>query len=385
MPGEAAHLPEEAYDDLADLLNACERCLAWPIQVLLNLVALLMKEDGGDRPITVTTWLYALWATARGEPVLEWDNARAKHWDTAVRGSTSLKAGLLRRAREEAAKLLGHHVGQIHWDIEKFLDSVPLEVVMPLALAQGFDPLCLALVAQVHVALRVVGQQGVYGEGVLVTRSILAGCKFSCVLSRSLMYEVLERAHVAAPTCGLAQHQDDVVMDSTHADPDEATTVLVAAAAAFAEGLQDHGLKPSKKKTCILASSRDLAKRIQEALKRQGLTLPTALQTRDVGFDATAGRRRSRTVLRKRLVKVERRALRAATVNRHNKKAASLYETGLKAAGAHGGGGMGFAPSEIGRFRRMAAAAAGWVPRTCTTSLLALMLRPHRDPEFPSA
>ena len=75
MPREAAHLPEETYDDLADLLNACERCLAWPMQVLLNLVALLMKEDGGDRPITVTTWLYALWATARGEPVLEWDNA----------------------------------------------------------------------------------------------------------------------------------------------------------------------------------------------------------------------------------------------------------------------------------------------------------------------
>ena len=102
-------------------------------------------------------------------------------------------------------------------------------------------------------------------------------------------------------------------MDNTHDDPAEAAQVLATAAISFAEGLQDKGLRASKKKTCIVASSRALAKQIQEVLKQQGLTLPTTLQTRDVGFDATAGRRRTRKVLRKRMAKVERKAKRAAS------------------------------------------------------------------------
>ena len=59
-PREAGDLPEEAHHDFAELLNQCESACSMPLQMLLNLIKLLLKTNGEDRPIGLTAMLYCV-------------------------------------------------------------------------------------------------------------------------------------------------------------------------------------------------------------------------------------------------------------------------------------------------------------------------------------
>ena len=65
-PEALALLPDEAWDDLASLLNQCEQTGTFPLQLLANVVALIPKPDEGERPITLLPYLIRLWGKARG-------------------------------------------------------------------------------------------------------------------------------------------------------------------------------------------------------------------------------------------------------------------------------------------------------------------------------
>ena len=65
-------LPDEALDDMAEIYNECEALVAMPVQALLNLIALILKPQGGDRPIALTALWYALWTRIRQPYMKEW-------------------------------------------------------------------------------------------------------------------------------------------------------------------------------------------------------------------------------------------------------------------------------------------------------------------------
>eukprot|EP00959_Pyramimonas_sp_CCMP1952_P236973 4952444-Pyramimonas_sp.AAC.1 len=67
-----------------------------------------------------------LWSRARSSPCSEWGSALSDHWDTAIRGSSALRAGLLRAVLDEPAHEIGITSLTILKDIEKFYDSVSL-------------------------------------------------------------------------------------------------------------------------------------------------------------------------------------------------------------------------------------------------------------------
>ena len=48
---ELRALLDEAFDELAIILNGIMEDVSWPLQVLRNQVVLLAKPKGGDRPI----------------------------------------------------------------------------------------------------------------------------------------------------------------------------------------------------------------------------------------------------------------------------------------------------------------------------------------------
>ena len=106
---------------LTDILNDVERTLTFPAQVLLNVIALLGKPQGGERPITLTTAPYRLYSRIRKTFVTEWESTRAGFWDSAVKGSTPLRAALIRELYNEVPVYMGLAVAQILWDMEKVL------------------------------------------------------------------------------------------------------------------------------------------------------------------------------------------------------------------------------------------------------------------------
>ena len=58
-------LPEQGVRQLADVLEAVERHLAWPVPVQECIVQLLSKSSTADRPITLTQALYRVWGQIR--------------------------------------------------------------------------------------------------------------------------------------------------------------------------------------------------------------------------------------------------------------------------------------------------------------------------------
>ena len=175
----------------------------------MNLICLLPKPNGGDRPICLATLLYVIWSGIRSPGVKTWDAERAGHWDDAVRGSSALRAALKRRILDECAVLHGKCTAGIYWDVEKFYDNIDIVKLATLAQTYEYPIAVSSLDLQVHVAPRVVRWAGYYSETTPIFSSILAGSKFSNSYARIALYETLERAHAMIPD-QVRQYVDDL-------------------------------------------------------------------------------------------------------------------------------------------------------------------------------
>ena len=161
-PLEWQALPDEGIDALRDLIETIEQRVAMPIQVLNNIVALIPKPKGGDRPICLASLIYVLWTALRGDLFKDWDAGRAEFWDDAVQKSSALKAALKRRMLDEAEVETGGYVISTMWDLEKFYDSIRPGKLIRTMLAQGVRPRLLALAMQVHLAPRFLKHAGAF-------------------------------------------------------------------------------------------------------------------------------------------------------------------------------------------------------------------------------
>ena len=119
-PQEWKSLPSQAIGELTCILKIIEARVAMPEQVLLNTITLIPKPAGGDRPICLASLIYVLWAMLRSIDFRTWDEGRIRHWDTAIKGSSSLRAALSRRLCDECVVEKGGFVANIDWDLEKF-------------------------------------------------------------------------------------------------------------------------------------------------------------------------------------------------------------------------------------------------------------------------
>jgi hypothetical protein len=106
-PIDVERLPSEALVELAELLNAIERALAWPHQTQLIIGKLLPKKVSGDRVIGLVSFLGRLWSLIREGHVRQWCNLVEADWDAAIGGNAPLREGFHRTLQEEVAGVLG--------------------------------------------------------------------------------------------------------------------------------------------------------------------------------------------------------------------------------------------------------------------------------------
>jgi hypothetical protein len=76
-------------------------------------MAPLPKPGGGERTIGLTSGLYRLYMRLRKPSISTWESQHAGHWDQAVKGSSALRAAILREVRNDLAKWAGLHVATI--------------------------------------------------------------------------------------------------------------------------------------------------------------------------------------------------------------------------------------------------------------------------------
>ena len=111
--------------------------LTIPLQRPTNLTWLLPKPGGGERPIVLRSpaACAAEQLPCRRNPCL--DAARARFWDSAVRGCSALQCAIRRRLLQEGG---GHceRVRGINWDLEKFYDSIDVRHLLRSVSECGF-------------------------------------------------------------------------------------------------------------------------------------------------------------------------------------------------------------------------------------------------------
>ena len=185
-PHDWRDLPTAALHDLAEQYNTTMRKLVYPYQTLDNAILFLPKVPTGERPIALTAGCYRLLMAHGKQDLTDWEQHGIGFWETAVRGSSALRAALVRMVKSDIYMERGMAVVEILWDMEKFYDT-GVELGFPLRL------LCLGIM--IHRTPRVLRARGEFGGAVAPHRSILAGCMQSVCWSRLVLWAVIDQAH----------------------------------------------------------------------------------------------------------------------------------------------------------------------------------------------
>ena len=155
-PSNWLNLPIEARKEIASILSECETGLVWPHQVMQNAVALLGKSATDDRPISLTSLLYAVYVKIKKHVIADFDRAHATLCHSAVAGNSCLREGIRRRFVSEVACLNGKHCVDTFLDLEKFYDSIDNVKLIQQACQLKWNPVVLYMSLLVHMAPRVL-------------------------------------------------------------------------------------------------------------------------------------------------------------------------------------------------------------------------------------
>ena len=300
-----------------------------PVQALMVYVGLLPKPTGGERPIGLTSMLYRLVMKMEKEFLSEWDDKFAGFWDDAVKGSSPLRAAILRSVRVEVAKTLGFEAIGILWDISAFFDSIDIAMLIPLALEWEFCPWLLGLAVKVHMGPRAF-KEGKYISPWVESSglSILAGCMTSVSLTRALLYDMLDDLHWSYRPITLRTWVDDIFQ--LHTGP--RSFILdhaLKAALHFTKLVGDKNLNISSKST-ITSSSQDLAEDLKMKLEERGLNNKVAASAKDLGVDFAGVGRRRIPVQQIRLMKAQKAGEIVSLLGKATKQAKKLVITGVR-------------------------------------------------------
>ena len=275
-----ADLPDDALKILLSLIYLVQQGVM-PMQLLVVLVSLMPKSGGGERPIALTAMLYRLVMRLNKSHITEWDEAKAGFWDTALRGSSCLRAALAIALQMEVATTQGFAAAGILWEISSFFDSIRIHELIRIALGMYFPPWILSLSMQVHTSIRAF-KEGAYVSEFVRPKgiSILAGCGGALSYTRSALYEIMDHMHTTYfPRCNIQTYVDDT--PQTHTGPRELVLMdAVEQAVDFVQQLNKHGFGVSGKST-IVASDMRLACDIQCELAKHNITiqLPPLVET----------------------------------------------------------------------------------------------------------
>ena len=130
-------LPPEGREELRQLLVECERRGCWPRQLLGVIGATLPKSAGGERIIGMLPLPPKVWSRARSSVTSSWTDGLGAFWDSAIRGSSALRAALLRAVMDETGMELGVAASTLYMDVDNFYDLVSLVKLM--AIAERFE------------------------------------------------------------------------------------------------------------------------------------------------------------------------------------------------------------------------------------------------------
>ena len=265
---------------------------------------MLGKPSGGARTICKTPTLYRV-ANLVTNRVQQWEShvSPSCPFDKAKKRSSALDAAFNRGLEAEVAFWLGQHFCSALNDFHKFFDTIDISVLLHEACSSEYPPVELCMALQQHLAPRVIQVCSFSSAQVTVINSILAGCKQSIPMTRTLLKNLMTKLYKSHPKAPPSVYVDDTTMSARHPKWSTVERRIVTCILDFAEGTKEIGLTLSDKAT-IVASHPTLAKRIQSELAAHGVIFQLTKRqegARDLGITNTAGKYRPYKLLGNRI------------------------------------------------------------------------------------
>ena len=245
-PSELRSLPEVAKAALASSIQSSLRAIASPHQQLISLNPLLGKPNNSCRTICKTPVLYRMTLRA-DDSVREWELANRQAYDKATVGSSALLAALRRNLVAEVAVWLGRKHATVLNDYEKFFDTLDVRQLMIESIYEEFPLDTLAYALQQHLAPRVLQVNGCSSRPLRVSKSILAGCKFSVAMTRVYLQRNMKRLCDTHSEANTELFVDDTTMHASGDTNEDVLQVLIPAMTFFQSCVKELKLKLSPK------------------------------------------------------------------------------------------------------------------------------------------
>ena len=278
---ELKALPDFAKSEIADALDKGIKSIAWPLQMLLNLMALLGKPNGGDRTVSKTPMLYRMVVRYLTE-FKEWAIQHSQEYDSAKRGSSALRAALLRNVVSEVAVVLGYEVATVFNDFEKFFDTMNVPTLLVESIFVDFPKVDLALFIQQHLAPRIIQCNGFAGDAINVYEGILPGCGGGIDLTRAYLMRFMVQLTEKHPYAPPKLHVDDESNTAVHKSWGSLHNIIAPCVLDYARGVKRLHLRLSPK-GAIVSSNFKLTIALQREFKKHGIAYEAPLHTRDLG------------------------------------------------------------------------------------------------------
>ena len=358
---------------LLRILFLCECSGQWPCFTSMVIIALLPKPAGGLRPIGLFPWLPKVWAKARRNLALEWENRVTRPYLYAGPGRGADHAAWKQAAHAEHASCIRSAAyGMTLIDLVKAFDRVPWHVVVREARRLGYSLWILRLSIAAYRADRVLRVCGVFSQPITPQRSLTAGSAFATTEMRLVLINIVDAAMQAAPIVRPTLYVDDLSVEASGGQRVVVNQVTVFTLF-FCRGVEADHMTVSRAKSLCTASTPTIGERLAEGLREFGIRYRGRVTS--LGSAIGAGRRRNAQVLNKRLKAFKARAPRFRKLAAAGVCTKRLMRTGGGAALSYGQAVTGVSPHTLTAQRRAAAAACAPAGGQCGQDLdLALIL-----------
>eukprot|EP00959_Pyramimonas_sp_CCMP1952_P391215 8198602-Pyramimonas_sp.AAC.1 len=196
-----------------------------------------------------------------------WSAGLSDHWDAAIKGSSALRAGLMRAILDETGMEIGASAMTLLLDIEKIYDTVSLVILMQIACTSGFPTIAVGLEMVMFLGPRYLQEQSAISEAIWPTKSLVAGSARGATLANVVLHPVLELAHRRNPSTGLWTFVDDTVANC-EGSVNTVCEQLVEVSTDICMGLVRQRMTISDK-TTVIGSDLEQVKKAAQRLRRR--------------------------------------------------------------------------------------------------------------------
>ena len=303
--------PPLLFDKLAELLCAVEASDGdWPEDLLLQIVTLVPKDEFDQRPISVNSVVYRMWASVRATQLCSWQESWAHPTQFGYRrGKRSVDPAWCSAAAAEHAWLSQAHRVGFFLDLAKAYDRIPHEILYKCLIASGLPVnFCNTWLSAIRGARKYLKSAYGLGRSFHVTRGLPQGDALAC-FGMNLIMSIWSRAVESESDVFVRSFADDATVEVERPDPSIAAAQLQKAISVTEEFTTLSGQKPNVGKCHVWSTSRK-GRKVLRGLKMLGKPLVQKWHAKDLGCQTLfCGPARS-TFLQARFAKARKTAKR---------------------------------------------------------------------------